>query len=90
MSFHEDQLYSLEEKENKRPYKCQNCDASFVQKGNLKVHISAVHEGKNPYKCQSCDARFVYQRSRHIFAVHERKRPYKCQNCEARFVYQSE
>ena len=73
MSFHEDQLLTLKEKVNKRPYKCPNCDASFAQRGHLKVHISSVHEGKKPYKCHNCDSRFSQNSSLqyHIFAIHE-------------------
>ena len=75
MSFHYDQLHTLEEKVNKRPYKCPNCDASFAQRGNLKVHISGVHEGKKPYKCPNCDSRFAQNSSLqyHISSVHEEK-----------------
>ena len=97
MSFHYDQLHTLEEKVNKRPYKCPNCDASFAQRGNLKVHISGVHEGKKPYKCPNCDSRFKQNSSLqyHISSIHEKKNhfnrlhAFKCQICDESFVYQS-
>ena len=36
--------------EGKKPFKCDNCDYSCSQKGNLKTHVQSVHDGKNEGK----------------------------------------
>ena len=58
------------------------------EKGNLNVHIVAVHEGIKPFKCDTCDANFARKDKliAHIAAIHEGKKPYKCGNCDARFA----
>ena len=33
-----------------RPFKCNQCGASFTQKGNLQRHIK-LHSGEKPFKC---------------------------------------
>ena len=36
-------------------FKCEICDYSFSQKGNLKVYVISVHENKKPFKCEICE-----------------------------------
>ncbi|OWK49788.1 Zinc finger protein Eos [Lonchura striata] len=36
-----------------RPFQCQQCGASFTQKGNLLRHIK-LHSGEKPFKCPFC------------------------------------
>ena len=36
-------------------FKCEVCDYSCSQKGDLKKHVISVHEGKKPFKCEVCD-----------------------------------
>ena len=36
--------------EEKKPFKCDICDAKFANKPNLNRHIAAIHNGKKPYK----------------------------------------
>ena len=41
--------------EGKKPFKCDICDYSFSQKGNMKSHVASVHEGKKSFKCDIWD-----------------------------------
>ena len=43
---------------DKKPLKCDICDADFTRNHQLKVHIESVHEQKKPFKCTICDASF--------------------------------
>ena len=43
---------------NKKPFKCNICDADFARNHQLKVHKDSVHERKKPSKCNICDASF--------------------------------
>jgi hypothetical protein len=63
--------------EEKNP--CQSCNASFVQKGGLKFHISSEHEKNKPYKRPNCDERFAKNVSLkgHISAIYEENKPFK-------------
>lgn len=36
-----------------RPFQCNQCGASFTQKGNLLRHIK-LHSGEKPFKCPFC------------------------------------
>lgn len=37
-----------------RPFHCNQCGASFTQKGNLLRHIK-LHSGEKPFKCPICN-----------------------------------
>ncbi|KAM9698135.1 DNA-binding protein Ikaros isoform 11-T13 [Dama dama] len=37
-----------------RPFQCNQCGASFTQKGNLLRHIK-LHSGEKPFKCHLCN-----------------------------------
>lgn len=37
-----------------RPFQCNQCGASFTQKGNLLRHIK-LHTGEKPFKCHLCN-----------------------------------
>ena len=57
--------------------KCDICDYKCSQKGNMKTHISMVHEGKKPFKCHICDysCSLKHHIKSHVASVHERKKP---------------
>ena len=35
----------------KKPFKCEICDVTFAKKGDMKNHISSIHEREGPLKC---------------------------------------
>ena len=39
-------------------YKCPHCDKVFNQSGNLKIHITTIHENNRPFPCSFCDQPF--------------------------------
>ena len=39
-------------------FKCPHCEKTFNQNGNLKIHISTVHENNRPFNCSFCEAPF--------------------------------
>ena len=46
----------------------------ICKKGNLKIHVSAVHEKVTPYKCELCEKRFAMKAhfNEHVKEVHEK------------------
>ena len=59
-----------------KPFKCNNCDASFANNYQIKVHKDSVHEGKKPFKCNICDASFSQKvhLKRHVSSsIHEKR-----------------
>ena len=52
MGILKNQVLSVHEK--KRSLKCEVCDYSCSQKGDMKKHVS-IHENKRPFKCEICD-----------------------------------
>ncbi|XP_068120261.1 zinc finger protein Aiolos isoform X1 [Hyperolius riggenbachi] len=64
-----------------RPFQCNQCGASFTQKGNLLRH-GKLHTGEKPFKCHLCS--YACQRrdalSGHL-RTHSVEKPYKCEFC---------
>ena len=58
-----------------KDYKCDSCDKSFTQTGDLKGHILAVHKGEKGNKCNFCEKSFYAVRdlTRHKHAMHDAK-----------------
>ncbi|XP_075683109.1 DNA-binding protein Ikaros isoform X1 [Rhinoderma darwinii] len=64
-----------------RPFQCNQCGASFTQKGNLLRHIK-LHSGEKPFKCHLCN--YACRRrdalSGHL-RTHSVGKPHKCGYC---------
>ena len=54
-----------------KPYKCQFCDKSFMQKSDLNKH-ERTHTGEKPFKCSRCPERFITstRRQKHFKSKH--------------------
>ena len=53
-------IYKIHEEQGKKAFKCDICDQSFSQKGNLSKHTASVHDSNNSfYKCDICDQIFL-------------------------------
>jgi len=70
------------------PFKCNQCDKSFIIKSILSIHIQELHTEKVRKCCEICGASV---RSNTDLKLHMRRRhtgemPYKCEYCEFRGV----
>ena len=76
----------VHEDTHSRPFKCDECDASFGRKSNLIGH-KRVHRGERPYMCDICGKSFPMQSS---VTTHKKQshpngdKPWVCEYCERR------
>nr|XP_015214071.1 PREDICTED: zinc finger protein Helios isoform X2 [Lepisosteus oculatus]XP_015214072.1 PREDICTED: zinc finger protein Helios isoform X2 [Lepisosteus oculatus]XP_015214073.1 PREDICTED: zinc finger protein Helios isoform X2 [Lepisosteus oculatus]XP_015214074.1 PREDICTED: zinc finger protein Helios isoform X2 [Lepisosteus oculatus]XP_015214075.1 PREDICTED: zinc finger protein Helios isoform X2 [Lepisosteus oculatus]XP_015214076.1 PREDICTED: zinc finger protein Helios isoform X2 [Lepisosteus ocu len=64
-----------------RPFLCNQCGASFTQKGNLLRHIK-LHTGEKPFKCPFCS--YACRRRDALtghLRTHSVGKPHKCNYC---------
>ncbi|KAJ3610503.1 hypothetical protein NHX12_022595 [Muraenolepis orangiensis] len=64
-----------------RPFQCNQCGASFTQKGNLLRHIK-LHSGEKPFKCHLCS--YACRRRDALtghLRTHSVGKPHKCAYC---------
>merc|ERR1712141_327494 len=65
-----------------RPYKCDECDKSFVRPYHLKRHQVMHSTDESGVKCyyENCSYRCKFNSNlkRHIRRIHENKKPFKC------------
>uniref|UniRef100_A0A8C0GHD0 IKAROS family zinc finger 4 n=1 Tax=Chelonoidis abingdonii TaxID=106734 RepID=A0A8C0GHD0_CHEAB len=72
-----------------RPFHCNQCGASFTQKGNLLRHIK-LHSGEKPFKCPFCN--YACRRRDALtghLRTHSVGKPYKCNYCGRSYKQQS-
>ena len=66
-----------------RPFKCDLCDFSIMDKSFLTKHIR-THTGEGPFKCDLCNYSCVYSKSdlmKHT-RTHTSEKPYKLELCD--------
>lgn len=75
--------------ENK-PYKCDQCDASFNFNHSLRLH-RLKHSGQRPHKCTQCDKSYLTSNhlKMHMEGVHQSKKNHMCRFCPKSFSYRT-
>ena len=70
----------------KKPFPCDQCEASYDRRAKLKNHIDTIHLGLKPYKCTQCDEAFGKNGNllRHIKSAHENA--FVCEQCNKSFA----
>ena len=60
----------------RKPFKCEICDAYFANMADLKKHAKSVYEAKKKFKCPICVSTLTQKGSlnRHIATVHDGKK----------------
>ncbi|KAL1894215.1 hypothetical protein Sste5346_006001 [Sporothrix stenoceras] len=75
---------------NDRPFKCPDCDKTYLEEKHLRQHIKGSHSQERQYVCSECDKAFLTAtRLRRHAAVHEGQDRFRCRgyddNCTKTF-----
>ena len=73
-----------------RPFKCNNCNKTFISKGKLNYHIEEYHSNLKEYICpyENCNKKYInLERYKIHLRIHTGEKPYKCNfpNCNKSF-----
>jgi len=70
--------------DKERPYKCPQCDKTFVRGNHLKDHMR-LHVGET-YECPVCQYQCILQtKFTHHLTSHNNRGPFPCSHCEKSF-----
>ena len=71
-----------------RKYRCDQCDKSYENPKNLKIHKATNHQKNVSYPCPICSKTFLHKQylQQHVKHVHEKYRPKKCDLCPEAFL----
>ena len=64
-------------------FNCEQCEKTFTNAKNLKIHVDGVHRKLKPHHCDICGKSF-FQRlglKKHIRTVHEKIKEFACDEC---------
>lgn len=75
-----------------KPFVCDICNKSYLQKSYLMIHIRDVHELKKHLACKICHKQFVKisHLIKHENLVHSLKKFYECNACGKKFYAKSD
>lgn len=70
-----------------RPFKCDQCDATFNQSGNLQTHQKHRHSDLRPFSCPICSATFNCKATLKLHVIgHSGEKQYECDLCQRKFM----
>lgn len=76
---HEEKFHQTEEN---RPFKCEDCQATFKRNEHLRAHALYKHSEKRPFSCPECLLSFRQRGEYNIhMRIHTGLKPFKCNQC---------
>ena len=70
-----------------RPYKCCQCERTFVDSSALRGHMRS-HNGEKPFECPTCSRRFKDKSNlKQHEATHKEVKPHQCPQCGQGFAF---